>query len=132
MDQFEVGQTFFLGIKITEKMIADFIDLSGDTAPLHIDEEFARSKGFNGRLVHGALLVALTSRFVGLHLPGPSCVWLRADTKFHEPCYAPEEIQIEGKISQISEAASSLAVDISITNSKRVAIATIKSFHKIL
>ena len=132
MGQLEVGQNFSLTIKITESMVANFIAISGDSAPLHTDEEFARSKGFQGCLVHGALLVSLASRFVGLHLPGPSCIWLRADSKFHAPCYAPEEIHIQGKISQISEALSSLAVDISITNSKNVVLATIKSFHKIL
>jgi 3-hydroxybutyryl-CoA dehydratase len=43
------------GIVITESHIVQFAGLSGDFFPLHMDDEFARSLGFPGRVAHGLL-----------------------------------------------------------------------------
>ena len=132
MSEFREGAEFILDVELTEWMVADFVRLSGDSAPLHTDASFARSKGFEGTLVHGALLLSLVSRFVGVHFPGPESLWLRVDARFHAPAYAPDTFTIRGRIIQISEAASSLAVDISVTDGKRLTVLAAKSFHKLL
>lgn len=132
MSELREGAEFSLDVELTKSMVADFIRLSGDSAPLHTDVSFARSKGFEGTLVHGALLLSLVSRFVGVHFPGSESLWLRVDAKFPAPAYAPDTLTIHGRIVQVSEAASSLAVDISVTNGKRLVVAIVKSFHKLL
>jgi acyl dehydratase len=38
-----------------------FAELSGDFNPLHVDEAYARSKGFERRIVHGALVFAIAT-----------------------------------------------------------------------
>jgi len=43
------------GILVTESHIVQFAGLSGDFYPLHMDDEFARSLGFEGRIAHGLL-----------------------------------------------------------------------------
>lgn len=48
------------GIVVTESLIAAFAGLSGDFFDLHVDDEFARSLGFPGRVAHGILGLALT------------------------------------------------------------------------
>lgn len=47
---FETG-----GIVITESHIVQFAGLSGDFFDLHLDDDFARSLGFPGRVAHGLL-----------------------------------------------------------------------------
>jgi acyl dehydratase len=47
---FETG-----GIVITEGHIVQFAGLSGDFFDLHMDDDFARSLGFQGRVAHGLL-----------------------------------------------------------------------------
>jgi acyl dehydratase len=51
-----VGLTFETdGMTVTESHIVQFAGLSGDYFALHMDDEFARSLGFPGRVAHGLL-----------------------------------------------------------------------------
>ena len=43
------------GVVVTESHVVAFAGLSGDFFALHMDDEFARSLGFNGRVAHGLL-----------------------------------------------------------------------------
>jgi acyl dehydratase len=43
------------GIVVTETHVVAFAGLSGDFFALHMDDEFARSLGFEGRVAHGLL-----------------------------------------------------------------------------
>jgi acyl dehydratase len=43
------------GIVVTESHVVAFAGLSGDFFALHMDDEFARSMGFRGRVAHGLL-----------------------------------------------------------------------------
>ena len=49
------------GRTITEADVVDFAGLSGDYNSLHVDEEFARTTPFGGRIAHGLLVVAVAS-----------------------------------------------------------------------
>src|SRR4051812_13519420 len=54
-DHYETGR-----IVVTEAHIVSFAGLSGDFFDIHMDDEFARSQGFPGRIAHGLLGLALT------------------------------------------------------------------------
>lgn len=43
------------GIVVTDSHVIQFAGLAGDFFPLHMDDEFARSLGFPGRVAHGLL-----------------------------------------------------------------------------
>src|SRR5262249_39235297 len=103
-----------------------------DLAPLHTNDEFARQAGFEKRVVHGAVLFSMISRFVGMHFPGPQSLWLKSEIKFHRPCYPPGAITISRKIALVSTATSSVALDISVTDSAGQELASARSYHKIL
>jgi len=56
-----VGDAFTTGgIVVTESLIQAFAGLSGDFFDLHVDDRFARDRGFKGRVAHGILGLALT------------------------------------------------------------------------
>ena len=48
------------GIVVTESLIQAFAGLSGDFFDVHVDDEYARRLGFEGRIAHGILGLALT------------------------------------------------------------------------
>jgi 3-hydroxybutyryl-CoA dehydratase len=56
-----VGDAFTTGgIVVTESLIQGFAGVSGDFFDLHVDDQFARERGFKGRVAHGILGLALT------------------------------------------------------------------------
>lgn len=132
VDRFQVGASETMTIPVSPAMSEAFRELSGDDAPLHTDESFARAHGFEGRLVHGALVVSLLSRVVGTRFPGPRSLWLKCDISFRNPCYAPSALRFRGTVTQQSEATSSIALAFDITDDRDRQIATAKTLHKVL
>ncbi len=132
VDRFQVGVSETMAIPVSQAMTDAFSELSGDNAPLHADENFARNRGFEGRLVHGALVVSLLSRFVGTRFPGPESLWLKCDVSFRNPCYAPSMLRFHGVVIQQSEATRSIMLTFDITDDRDRQIATAKTAHKVL
>jgi 3-hydroxybutyryl-CoA dehydratase len=132
VDRFQVGASETMAIPVTRAMADAFGGLSGDDAPLHVDENFARRHGFEGRLVHGALVFSLLSRMVGTRFPGPQSLWLKCDISFRNPCYAPTMLNFHGVVVQQSEATRSIILAFDITDDRDRQIATAKTVHKVL
>ncbi len=127
--QLSVGDSRQLSVSIGPDDVERFAALSGDTAPLHTDVGFAKRHGFAGCLVHGALLGAVVSRFVGTVLPGPLAVLERVDLAFRRPCVAPCTVMVTGRVRQVSEAVASIVLDITIAEGDAI-VATGRTWHK--
>ena len=132
MHGFHEGDSQTLQVAITDDIVNAFVEWSGDDTPLHTNDEYARARGFEKRVVHGAALFSLVSRFVGVHFPGPECLWMKADVKFHSPCYSPCEVSIRGEILSVSVATSSLILGLKVLDANQTQLMSVKSFHKIL
>lgn len=132
VDRFQVGASETVTIPVSQAMSDAFRHLSGDDAPLHTDEDFARAHGFEGRLVHGAFVVSLLSRVVGTRFPGPQSLWLKCDISFRNPCYVPSTLRFHGIVVQQSHAIGSIALKFDITDDRGREIATAKTLHKVL
>ncbi|RZJ01606.1 MAG: (R)-hydratase [Brevundimonas sp.] len=87
---------------VEESEIDDFARLSGDRNPLHMSHDFARTKGFEGRVAHGFLLGSKVSALVGMLLPGQDCLILEQGISYPKPIYPGDTIMIEGSISELS------------------------------
>jgi 3-hydroxybutyryl-CoA dehydratase len=132
MQGFAVGQSHTITVAVTPEMVAAFAALSGDLAPLHTDAAFAKSHGFTGPVVHGALISALVSRLIGMHFPGPSALLERMELSFRAPCYAPDDLVITGRVRQISEAVASLVLDVTVVSSTGLTLATGRTAHRLM
>src|SRR6185295_7235732 len=77
--QFEdisVGQSAQFEMLVTEEMVGQFAQLSGDQNPLHVDHQYAAGTSFGAPIAHGMLLASFFSRLVGMHLPGKRALYL--------------------------------------------------------
>jgi 3-hydroxybutyryl-CoA dehydratase len=70
---------------ITEADLLMFAGVSGDTNPMHLDEEFASRTRFESRIAHGMLTASLVSTVLGTRLPGPGAVYVSQNLKFLAP-----------------------------------------------
>lgn len=113
-EDLRVGQQAGFETQVTEADIDAFAGVSGDVSPLHLDDGFARSRGFAGRVVHGAYLTALVSRLVGVHLPGENCLLQSVSMQFRRPVAAGARLAVTGTVDQMSEAVRSAVIKVAI------------------
>lgn len=84
-EDLQVGQTAVYAKTVTEADIVLFAGISGDTNPVHLNEEFASTTMFKGRIAHGMLSAGFISTVFGTKLPGPGCIYLSQSLKFKAP-----------------------------------------------
>jgi len=68
------------------------------------DQKYASDKGYTGTVMYGNILNAFISHFVGMLLPSREVMIQSQDINFHKPVYLNDEIQLEARIEQVSEA----------------------------
>lgn len=95
------GMTAVFGKTITDADILMFAGVSGDTNPVHLNEEFAAGTAFQGRIAHGMLTASLISTVLGTKLPGPGCVYLSQNLKFLAPVRVGDTVRAEVTITAI-------------------------------
>ena len=78
-----------------------FADLTGDTNPLHFDDDFAERSLFKGRVVHGMCTASLISTVIGTRLPGPGCVYLSQSLRFTAPVRPGDEIVARAVVDRL-------------------------------
>ena len=126
LDNVFVGLTKSFRTTITSDMVEKFVEMFGDTNPLHTDLKYALSKGFHDTVVHGMLTSAFYSTLVGIYLPGKYCILQGVDISFSKPVFVDDELTIYGNISYINEAFKQLEIKSKITNQHGVVISKAK------
>ncbi len=81
---------------ISAEDVRQFAAASGDTNPLHLDDEFARETRFRGRIAHGTLVGGLISAALA-RLPGLT-IYLSQDLEFHNPVRIGDRLTAEVEI----------------------------------
>ena len=84
-EQLTVGMEATVSRTITETDLRNFSGVSGDTNPMHLNEEYAAKTPFGGCIVHGMLTASLISAVIGTKLPGPGCIYMSQSLKFLAP-----------------------------------------------
>ena len=82
-----IGKEECFSVTVTEEMMKMFLELSGDSNPLHNDEDFAISQGYQNKVVYGLLTTSFISRLVGVLLPGEYCLLQGIEVKYSKPVY---------------------------------------------
>ena len=70
---------------ITEADIVLFAGASGDNNAVHINEEFAQTTQFKGRIAHGMLTASVISAAIAGRLPGPGTIYMGQNLRFKAP-----------------------------------------------
>lgn len=95
---FQVGEFLSESVQVTDKMVHQFAELSGDHNPIHIDDEYAKTTKFGRRIAHGMISAALISRVLGMKL-GPGGIYLGQTMKFVNPVFIDDWVTIELKVT---------------------------------
>jgi 3-hydroxybutyryl-CoA dehydratase len=87
-----VGQKASFGKTITEADIVLFAAVTGDTNPMHLNAEYAKTSVFGERIAHGMLAAGLITKVLGTQLPGPGTIYMSQTLKFRAPVRIGETV----------------------------------------
>ena len=85
LDELHVGMAAEKIVVATEDRIRLFAEASDDFNPVHLDEAYALTTPFQGRIAHGMLSAAYISAVLGTKLPGPGAIYLTQSLRFRRP-----------------------------------------------
>jgi len=100
-DDLRVGQTAVVARTLTEADIVLFAGISGDTNPVHINEEFAAGTMFSGRIAHGMLTASFISTVIGTKLPGPGAIYLSQSLRFKAPVRVGDTLWARATVTEL-------------------------------
>lgn len=98
---FTIGDTYQETFRTEVSTYEGFIDLFKDTNPLHTDAQFARSRGFEDRVMHGNILNGYISYFIGECLPLKDVIIHSQEIRYHTPVYLNDELSLQATVSEI-------------------------------
>ena len=79
-------------VTITQEMMSDFLKITGDSNPMHVDSDYAKSNGFKDTLVYGLLTNSFYSTLAGVYLPGKYCLLQEVAAQFRRNLF---EVRLE-------------------------------------
>ena len=111
-----IGKEEYFSVTVTEEMMKMFLELSGDSNPLHNDGDFAMSQGYQNKVVYGLLTTSFISRLVGVLLPGKYCLLQGIDVKYSKPVYVGDILIVKGIVDELHESVKRAVIKVTIQN----------------
>jgi 3-hydroxybutyryl-CoA dehydratase len=96
-----VGMTASFSKTITDADLVLFVGVSGDTNPVHLDEDYASGTMFKGRVAHGALTASFISTVLGTKLPGPGSIYVAQTLKFTAPVHVGDTVTAKCEVTSL-------------------------------
>ena len=122
-----IGHAESLTVDIDQGAVDAFMALSGDRSTVHVDDDYARSRGFEQRLVHGVLVGSYISQLIGMALPGKHGVLRSLACDFRKPCYAPNQLVLTGRVDRLVPAFRLVGLAIEVRDRSGAVIVTAKA-----
>jgi len=116
IEDFEPGQHASFSKTFTDEDVRRFIEITGDTNPLHVDDEFAARTQFGRRVIHGMLAASLFSTLVGMLLPGTGAIYRSQTIRFLLPVYLGDTMTAHFVVRSVDRARHRLEIDAWIEN----------------
>jgi 3-hydroxybutyryl-CoA dehydratase len=102
IEDLTVGQTESFAKTVTDADITLYAGISGDTNPVHLDDEFAAESMFKGRIAHGMLSAAFISAVLGARMPGPGAIYLSQTLRFKAPVRPGDTVTAVAEVTDIN------------------------------
>lgn len=112
----KIGDKFSTTREITDELIREFAELSGDHNPIHLDEEFAARTRFGRRIAHGMLSGAFISAVLGYEFQERKIVYLSQTMKFTAPAFIGDTITTTATVVRIREEKGIVVLETVCTN----------------
>lgn len=128
LSDISVGLSHSFRTAVDTGMMNQFMALSGDDNPLHVDTTFAQASGFKERVCYGMLTASFYSTLVGVHLPGRYALLQGVDVTFSAPVFAGDDLEVHGEVVAVHPVMRQIELRAHISNQhgKKVSRAKIR------
>ena len=104
IEDLQTGMSASIAKTVTEADIVLFAGVSGDNNAVHVNEEFAATTPFGGRIAHGFLTASVISAAVANRLPGPGTIYLGQQMRFKAPVRPGDTVHAQVTVVSVDEA----------------------------
>jgi 3-hydroxybutyryl-CoA dehydratase len=115
--KFDTGYKCSMSVQVTDKMVHQFAEMSGDFNPIHFDEAYARTTRFGQRIAHGMIAGALFSRALNENM-GQGGIYLSQTMKFLSPVFINDTLTIEMHVTGMRKEKGIASVETIARNQK--------------
>ncbi|MET3618376.1 3-hydroxybutyryl-CoA dehydratase [Peptoniphilus olsenii] len=116
INELKVGQSACFTKTVSEADVYNYIGVSGDFNPAHINEEYAKDTTFKTRIAHGMISAGFISAVLGTQLPGPGTIYLSQDLKFTHPVHFGDTITATCTVEELFPEKNRVIMDTVCTN----------------
>ena len=109
--EIKIGDRAAFKVIVSKNMVDQFAAFSGDTNPLHMDEEYAATTSFKRRVAHGMIGGGVFSKLAGIYLPGKYCLYLSQSLNFKKPIFLETEVEVSGEVVKKTDAFKTLEIN---------------------
>ena len=100
-EDLEIGTTATFSKTVTDADIVLYAGVSGDTNPVHLDQEYASKTMFQSRIAHGMLTASFLSAVLGARMPGPGAVYLSQSLRFRAPVRIGDTVRATATVTAL-------------------------------
>jgi len=111
LEDLSTGMTAAYAKTVTDADVVLFAGITGDSNPVHLDQEFAKKTLFEGRIAHGMLTASFISTVLGTKLPGPGCIYVSQNLKFKAPVRIGDTVRARVTITAINQERGRVTVE---------------------
>jgi 3-hydroxybutyryl-CoA dehydratase len=99
---FVVGESLpVLRRQVSQAMINDYAQASGDFNPIHVDPEFARSGPFGRTIAHGLMTLSFVAQMLNEWTRGAFDECGEVDVAFIGPVFADDTVEVSGMVEEL-------------------------------
>ena len=102
IEDLTLGQSAEMGKTVTEADIVMFAGVSTDVNAIHLNEEYAKTTPFGGRIAHGMLTAGFISAVLGNKMPGPGTIYVTQSMKFKAPVRIGDTVTAKVTVKEIN------------------------------
>ncbi|HMM21943.1 MAG TPA: MaoC family dehydratase [Selenomonadales bacterium] len=121
-EEIKIGDHAEMSKTVTEYDVYSFAGITGDFNPVHVNDEYAKTTMFKGRIAHGMLSAGFISAVLGTALPGANTIYLGQELVFKAPVKIGDTLTARVEVQEKLDEKRRIVLLTTVTNQDGVVV----------
>lgn len=122
-DEIAIGDSASHARTISAEDIDLYAKITDDYNPIHMDEDYAKTTIFGGRIAHGTITLGLSAPIIGMKLPGQGCTLVSISSDFIRPVKIGDTITAVAEVVAKDDTKKMVDLSLRFTNQRNEDVA---------